>query len=190
MRSPPRIVLLGLFVFVVTGCAGPKISSSTGGFEILWAKPGPPESLAIRLIPSDEAFRNTIAGKSIGEVLVEGVHKALEGNSCLKTMKVLVPFEPPETPFLLEVRMIGIYNGNRGNRAQGFDSSSVVVAGRFVDVKRDIAISIWSKSREGTGGLLGLGGFLVPADEELLQSLVSWVAEDIAVHVKALCTQV
>jgi hypothetical protein len=53
MRSPLRIVLLGLLVFVVTGCAGPKISSSTGGFEILWAKQIPPEqSKVLETIPA------------------------------------------------------------------------------------------------------------------------------------------
>lgn len=180
-------LVVALLVVLSIGCAGPKISSSTRGYEIAWAKPASFNGLAVRLIPSDEAFRNGLAGQSIGEALTKAIEKEVQGVSCVKLVHSLVPFEAPADPVLLEVRVMRVYNANRAQRAQGFELSELSVAGRLVDTAHDNLISIWSKTRRGTGGLLGIGGFLVPSDEDLLQSLVEWVVEDVSAHVTAFC---
>lgn len=182
-------MLLGLLLFISTGCVGPKVSSTAVGYDTVKIKPAPFDRLAIRLLPSDAEAHNTLKGQPVGDALTKAVSKILQEQPCPKDVHVLGPSESPADPVLLEIRVMKVHNADRWERYKYMDQSSVDLTGRLVDTKHDAVLSLWSKARRSAGGPMGLGGPLVPSDEDLLETLVGWVAEDISAHVAELCVK-
>lgn len=182
-------MLLGLLLFISTSCVGPKVSSTAVGYDTVKIKPAPFDSLSIRLLPSDAAVHNTLKGQPVGDALTKAISKVLQERPCPKDVHILGPLESPADPVLLEIRVMRVRNADRWERAKFMDQSAVDLTGRLIDTKNDALLSLWSKTRRSTGGHIGLGGLLVPSDEDLLEALVGWVAEDISAHVAELCVK-
>jgi hypothetical protein len=86
----------------------------------------------------------------------------------------------PETRLVL-TGYIGIMRKKGwAKRAMLGSESEVSISGRLSDIESDKTVLTFTRSRKGSGGVIGAGGWLSAGEGTMVDKLVEWIADDVA----------
>lgn len=180
MRFLPLLGII-LILLVLAGCAGQKVMSRSDGSTQTWGLIPKQKDLLLKVTINKEleSRRKTseivfLITSKYKESLIEG----LERKNLFKNISAISSNESVTSGLLLETNIEVIDAMGWGARRHGTKESSVGIFGRIVDVSEDKTLLTFSKLRQGSGGLLGMGGLLTPGEKTMLTNLMEWLAND------------
>lgn len=191
---PILVSSIGLvYLVLATGCAGPKLMSTKTGSHKALGSITPNQEVSIRGLHTapPAASSDDDYGEQLLYInhLMDNLAEKLRTNSQFSGVTIVAEADNVATPYMLEVKVVGVNKRGWASRATGFGGdtqSKASVAGRLVDVAHDQVVLTFEKSRSSQGGLLGMGGWLSAGEEAIAKKHMEWLADDIVAAIHAL----